>query len=231
MKIALTALAIATLAALAAPSARSADECRGLMACISVPGPWVAIAGPTDAAPYPATRWQLRCPEGTVAGLDARLSDRAIEIDFSGLLGSPVNPGITTRDRVVFTGTYTGTARAATSYKPFIGCVAGGGRRTPTVFRPGEPTILRVKNVMLRAGTLVRSSHGCSAGERLLASWRSVGFFTAQPPQASQLAQVRTASTVSGGRILFSASRQGVARAANVVLQVQALCTRGRRFP
>jgi hypothetical protein len=231
VRVALAAFAVAALAALAAPAARSADECRGLMACISVPGPWVAIPAATSGVPYPATRWQLKCPEGTVAGLDARLSDRAIDIDFSGLLGSPVNPGITTRDRVVFTGVYTGTQRTPTSYKPFIGCVRGGGGRTPTVFRPGQPTVLRVKTVRLRSGSLVRDSHGCRPGERLLGSWRAVGFFTAQPPRASQLAAVRTASTVSNGRILFSASRQGVASGTNVVLQVQALCSQGKRTP
>ena len=32
----------ATLAMLAAPSAQAADECRGLLVCIPVAGPWVS---------------------------------------------------------------------------------------------------------------------------------------------------------------------------------------------
>ena len=215
------------LAAAAVPGARAADECRGLMACISVPGPWVVVPAPATGQALSSARWQLRCPEGTVAGLDARLSDRNLDVDFGGLLGSPVTPGVTTRDRVLFTGSYTGRLRKATSFRPFIGCVAGGGgRRTPTAFKPGEPTVLRVRNVRVRPGSLVRSSLACRARERLLRSSHALGFFVRQPPTARQVAQVRSAATIAGGRILFSASRRGLDRSIGVVLQVQALCTR-----
>jgi hypothetical protein len=232
-------LAVAGAAALAAPAGKAADECNGLMACISVPGPWVAIPAPASSQPYPSTRWQLRCPEGIVAGLDARLSDRAIDMEFSGLLGSPVNPGITTTNAVVFTGTYTGRRRSPTSYRPYIGCIrGGGGSRTPTryvptatrssdAFRPGKPTILRVRNVRLAPGALARTEHRCRTGERLVRVTHAVGLFTRQPPSAAQLASIRVTRAVRAGRILVAASRQGIPRGTNVVLQIQALCTVG----
>lgn len=228
-------LVAAAVAVLAAPAGRAADECDGLMACISVPGPWVAVPAPSRATPYPATRWQLRCPEGIVAGLDARLSDRALDMEFSGLLGSPVNPGITTTNAVVFTGTYTGRGRTATSFRPYIGCIrGGGGGRTPTrhiataspdAFRPGKPTILRVRTVRLVPGSLTRTAHGCRVGERLVAASHAVGLFTREPPPARQLAAARVTRAVRAGRILVAASRQGIGRGINVALQIHALCT------
>ena len=131
----------AALMVLAAPSARAADECRGLPVCIPVAGPWVVIP-PGDAdARFPQRSWRMKCPEGSiVGGVDARLTHRTVDMTFSGLLGSPVNPGITTTDEVVFTGTYTGGARRPTGFRPFIGCVpTAGGGRIPTAVRPGSP--------------------------------------------------------------------------------------------
>jgi hypothetical protein len=90
--------------------------------------------------------FQLDCPKGhVVAGLDARLSVRPIEVSFLGKLGSPVNPGITTARSAVFVATYVGRGDRAPTFKPFIGCVpmAGGGSRVPTsvgstqAFQPG----------------------------------------------------------------------------------------------
>ena len=91
----------AALAVLAAPSAQAADECRGLSVCIPVAGPWVVIPATTSPDDrYPQRSWRMKCPEGSiVAGVDARLTNRAVDMSFSGLLGSPVNPGITTRTR------------------------------------------------------------------------------------------------------------------------------------
>ena len=120
----------AALTVLAAPSARAADECRGLPVCIPVAGPWVVIP-PGDAdARFPQRSWRMKCPEGSiVGGVDARLTHRAVDMSFSGLLGSPVNPGITTRDEVVFTGTYTGGASAADRVPALHRVRTHGGRR------------------------------------------------------------------------------------------------------
>lgn len=236
MRAAVTAGAVFALAAsgaLAAPSGRTADECRGLMVCIPVQGPWVAIPAPSSAQQYPSARWELKCPEGVVAGLDARLSHRAIDVDFPGLMGSPVNPGITTRDAVVFTGTYTGRVPTTTSFRPFIGCVpGGGGRRTPTsvtrseAFKPGQPTVVRARTLRLVPGRLLRAAHGCKGGEQLVRSSHAAGFYTTEPPPASQLALVRVTQAVREGQILVSASRQGIPNRVRVSVQVIATCTR-----
>ena len=130
------AVGATVLAALvaSAPSAQAADECRGLMVCIPVAGPWVVIPAPSQAARYPEASWRLRCPRGSiVGGVDARLSRRTIDVTFTGLPGSPVNPGITTTNEVVFRGIYTGKARRPTTFRPFIGCIpTTGGGRIPT---------------------------------------------------------------------------------------------------
>src|SRR5205085_1959652 len=65
--------------------AAATNECRGLQVCVRVPGPWVVV--PSSRSPV---QYQLSCPRGfVVGGLDAELSDRAVDIDFLGLLGSP----------------------------------------------------------------------------------------------------------------------------------------------
>jgi hypothetical protein len=226
------AVALATAgAALAAPAGRTADECAGLMICIPVKGPWVAISAASRAQAYPSARWQLRCPEGVVGGLDVRLSDRAIDVDFSGLTGSPVNPGITTTNVAVFTGTYTGRERTATSFRPFIGCIpGGGGGRVPTsltAFKPGRPTVIRARTLRVVPGTLLRASHSCRRGEQLVRSSHAVGFYSGEePPAASQLARVRVTVAVRDGQILVAASRQGLTRRMRVDVQVLATCTR-----
>jgi hypothetical protein len=229
--LALAVLLLGVGAAFATPAGRAANECDGLLICIPVPGPWVAIASPTGARPYPAARWQLKCPEGVVGGLDARLTDRAIDVDFPGLMGSPVNPGITTSTSAVFTGTYTGRLRKPTAFRPFIGCIpGGGGARTPTglqAFRPGRPTLVRARTLVLAFGRLLRETHSCRPGEQLVRSSAAVGFYTGeQPPSARQLAAVRVTYAVHEGQILVSASRQGIPRGTRVAVQVLATCTR-----
>lgn len=147
-----TLAAVVTLALSAASTAGGADECRGLMVCVPVSGPWVVVP-PSGAAGRKTAEWQLTCPRGhVVGGLDARLSAREIDMSFFGSLGSPVTPGITTSRSVVFTGARAGDAGRAPTYRPFIGCMpaAGGGSRVPTsvtAFRPGKPAVRHVKTV------------------------------------------------------------------------------------
>ena len=81
---------VATL--VTASSAGGANECDGLMVCVPVAGPWVVVPI-SGGVPRPRVEYQLTCPRGhIVGGLDARLSDRAIDVNFLGTLGSPVNP-------------------------------------------------------------------------------------------------------------------------------------------
>ena len=108
-------VALVAAAALAAPAGAQApqtNECRGLMVCVPVPGPWVTV--PARGAP-PIVRYQLACPgEGRiVGGLDALISSEAVAVSFDAKIGSPVNPGISTTSAAVFTAVDTGTRRGA----------------------------------------------------------------------------------------------------------------------
>jgi hypothetical protein len=226
------AAAAAVVAVLAAPSAQAADECRGLPVCIPVAGPWVVI--PATSSPndrYPQRSWRMKCPEGSiVAGVDARLTNRAVDMTFSGLLGSPVNPGITTRDEVVFTGTYTGNARRPTGFRPFIGCVpAAGGGRIPTAVKPGSPTKLRVRTILFK--TTASAAQSCSRGERLISSTHAVALRSGREPGIAQLAGVRSELVVEGGRLTARATMIGPARRLPAKLQIVAVCTRGPERP
>lgn len=230
MKLGLVTLVAAVAVGAVAPASVAADECRGLMVCIPVAGPWVGI--PAGGA-LPSAAWQLRCPEGVVGGVDARVSERSVGVEFAGRLGSPVNPGITTTDAVVFTGTYAGRAARATSFRPFIGCIpGGGGRRTPTgvsaptAVRPGEPLVFRVKALRVRPGELARATHGCRRGERLVRSSHAIGLYTPDAPTPAQLRAVRVIRAVEDDRILVSATRRNLPATVNAVVQVQAVCAR-----
>jgi hypothetical protein len=230
--------AAAALTVLAAPSAHAADECRGLPVCIPLAGPWVVIP-PGDAdARYPQRSWRMKCPEGSiVGGVDARLTRRAIDMSFSGLLGSPVNPGITTREEVVFTGTYTGGASRSTGFRPFIGCVpTAGGGRIPTAVKgsyavkPGRPTRLRVRTVSF-VNTVAAVTHGCSRGERLVSATHAVALRSRREPTVTQLAGVHSELVRRAGRLVASATLTGAARGLRAKLQIQAVCTRGPDLP
>jgi hypothetical protein len=228
--------AVLAVAAAAAPTAGAAThECDGLQICVPVTGPWVVV--PTARTAAAPVEFQLDCPRGyIVGGLDAELSAREIDITFAGSLGSPVNPGITTAQSVVFTGTYVGQdANARPSFRPLVGCIptSGGGGRTPTsvtaatTFRPGHPTTRRVRNVQLLPGT-GRVTQGCAAGERLIAASAATGFVTKTPPTRTQVDAVRTTLTVTGRQANVLVRANAVVRATRAVLQVGAVCAGGR---
>jgi hypothetical protein len=158
-KVLVLAALCAALTAGAGP-AQAADECDGLMVCIPVAGPWVVVPVGTSV-PRPRVEYQLTCPRGfIVGGVDARLSDRGIDVTFIGTLGSPINPGITTSRSVVFVASYVGATARAPSFRPFIGCMpASGGGRIPTavgVVKPGDPTIRRVRVAHVKCSSVLR---------------------------------------------------------------------------
>jgi hypothetical protein len=211
--------------------AQAADECDGLMVCVPVAGPWVVV--PTaSSVPRPRVEFQLTCPRGyIVGGVDARLSDRAIDVAFVGRLGSPINPGITTARSVVFVARYVGATARAPSFRPFIGCMpSSGGGRIPTavgVVKPGEPTIRRVSSARVRPGTRTVAA-ACRRSEFLVDASHAFGFRTAQPPTASVIGTVSGSRTIRGSRVLVSV--RGDAELGNVraVVQVHAVCSRVR---
>jgi hypothetical protein len=224
-------LAAATL--LLTPAASAATrECNGLQICVPVAGPWVVV--PTGVAPTPRVEYQLDCPRGyIVGGLDAELSVRPIDISFSGMLGSPVNPGITTAASALFSAVYTGLdARAAATARPHIGCIpaSGGGGRVPTAvtaFSPGRTTVRRVRTDRILPGTF-RVTKGCAGGEHLIAAAHAVGFYTPAPPPGGLLRAVQTRQVVRGSRVTIVVRASRPLADVRAVIQVGVVCAGGK---
>lgn len=213
--------------------AGATNECKGLPVCVRVPGPWIVVpAG--RAAPRVPAEYQLSCPRGfVVGGLDAELSTRAIDLDFLGLLGSPVGPGVTTSPAAFFRATYTGAAAGTPAFRPHIGClpVAGGGSgpvpfRRLEAFPPGQPAVRRVRNLRLRPGVM-RAVVSCAAGERLLRGWHAIGLYTPGPPAAALVRSVVSTQRVRDGRVLVRARVGASIAAVRATLQVGAVCGGG----
>jgi hypothetical protein len=204
-------------AAVAAPAAHATNECRGLMVCVPVTGPWVL----TSAAAR--VEYDLTCPRRyIVAGLDAELSDRGIDIGFVGALGSPVNPGITTQRDAVFLGRLVRGSAAAPSFRPHVGCVpaSGGGQRVPTsahAFAPGKPVDRRVREVAAARNRTVTAR--CPRNERLSAATHAVGAYGAVPPPASFARGIRVTQRVHAGVVTVS-----IASTVRAVVQIDLLC-------
>jgi hypothetical protein len=223
------ALAAAATAATAGP-AGATNECRGLQVCVRVAGPWVAVPAQLGRTRTPV-QYQLSCPRGfVVGGLDAELSDRAIDIDFLATLGSPVGPGTTTTRAALFRGVYTGASARTPTFRPHVGCIpaaGGGGGPVPyrrlQAFPPGQPTVRRVRNVPIRSAD-VRAIAACGAGERLISSWHAVGFYTPKAPDAALYRSVTASSRVLAERLVVRARANVRVRA---VLQVGAVCGGG----
>jgi hypothetical protein len=213
-------------------SARATNECRGLMICVPVAGPWVVVPAAARRA-----EWQLTCPRGyIVGGLDAELSARAIDVSFRGRLGSPVNPGITTERSALVSGEYTAAARRTTTFRPHVGCIpaSGGGGSpppyitalrlaSPDAFPPGRPTARRVRTAALGAGSR-QIGVSCGANERLVSASHAIGFHTQVTPAATIVAAVRSSRVVRGRRVLVRVNVARVARNARAVVQVHAVC-------
>jgi hypothetical protein len=222
------------LAGLSAPSANATNECRGLQVCVRVAGPWVVVP-PALKAPRTPVDFQLSCPRGyVIGGLDTELTDRAIDVEFAGKIGSPVNPGVTTSRSAVFRASYTGASPRAPSFRPHLGCVptAGGGsgpvpfRRPSAVFPPGQPIVLRVRNIRLRAG-LVRAVAACGKSERLISSWHAIAFYGAAPPTSSLIQSVLAVRAVRGTRVEVRACSGQAVQTVRSIVQVGAVCGGG----
>lgn len=222
-----------------AGAARAADECKGLQTCLPVTGPWVAIPAPARGAASTAV-WEMRCPlrNYIVAGVDARVSDRAIDVSIRGENGAPVSPGVTTGRTVLFTAIYTGGAPRQTSFQPFVGCIptsGGGGRaetalRSAVAYRPVKALDRRVARKRLVSGATVRVVGGCPAGTRLLGSSHAYAFRTGAEPGRTLLRAVTVRRAVSGRRVVAVATvAPTVPQSLAVELQLHSLCSRGTR--
>ncbi len=232
-RVGLVCIVLAAALAAGAGPAGATNECRGLQVCVRVAGPWVVVPAGLRA-PRAAVQYELSCPRGfIVGGLDAELSDRAIDIDFAGLLGSPVNPGTTTTRSALFRGVYTGASVRTPTFRPHIGCIptAGGGSgpvpfRAPQAFPPGQPTIRRVHTVRIRAGA-ARAVAACAAGERLISGWHAVGFYRAAAPSTELVQSVSASRQLRGNRVEVRARANELVQGVRAVLQVGAVCGGG----
>jgi hypothetical protein len=204
-------------AAVAAPAAHATNECRGLQVCVPVAGPWV-LAPATAQVQY-----DLTCPKGyVVAGLDAEVTSKGIDVGFVGALGSPVNPGITTSRDAVFLGRLVRGPAAVPAFRPHIGCVpaSGGGQRVPTAVRalaPGKPVDRRVVQVPARPSRTIRER--CPANERLSGATHAIGFYSAAPPTARAAQAVHVTQTIRNGTVLLAIKARATA-----VVQVDLVC-------
>ena len=219
-------VAAAVLAA-GVDSAGATSECRGFVTCVPVAGPWVVVPV-SHRTPRPEVQYQLTCPKGfVVGGVDAELSDRAIDVWFLGASGSPVAPGRTTSRTIVFVATYVGGGATPPTFRPHAGCIPsqGGGRRTPTavttVVPPGKPTVRRVRTVRILAPSTV--SVRCRRDEHLVAAYSARGFRTTKPPSAQLIAGFSARSRLTAAGITVDASGGNAA-----VVQVAAVCAGGR---
>jgi hypothetical protein len=221
-------------AAFAAQPASATNECRGLLVCVRVAGPWVVVSSGV-ATPRARVDFQLSCPRGfAVGGLDAELSDRTIDVGFMGKLGSPVGPGVTTGRSALFGATYAGASARPPTFRPHLGCIpaSGGGggpvpyRRVTAVFPPGEAVVRRVRSVSLRPGT-VRAIAACGKGERLISGWHAVGFYTASPPNQALVGSVQASRTFRSGRVQVSVRSGSAVAGVRAIVQVGAVCGGG----
>jgi hypothetical protein len=189
-------LAALTCALVAPAAAQATNECRGLMVCVPVAGPWVLTS------PDVQVQYDLSCPKNyIVAGLDAELSARGIDIGFVGGMGAPVNPGITTKRDAVFLARLARAGGVAT-FRPHIGCVPaqGGGQRVPTSYHAFPPARAIDREVHEYAATPSRTvSSRCPKNERLSGATYAIGFYGATPPAAAVLRAVRVTQSVHNG--------------------------------
>lgn len=232
--LAVVAVAAAAVALGTAAPAGATNECRGLMICVPIAGPWVVVPAGT-AVPRTPVQYQLDCPRRYIAGgLDAELSEPAIDLAFLGVVGSPVSPGVTTTRSVVFVGTFVGDSPQAPTFRPHVGCVpaAGGGQRVPTsakvVFPPGQPTVRHVRNVRLVPGRVQHVVQGCGAGERLVGASHAVGIYTAAPPPARLVGGVSASGSVRGGKAEVTVRTGAALRGVRAVVQLSAICAGGQ---
>ena len=161
-------------------------------------------------------------------GLDAEISQRAIDVNFLGTLGSPVNPGISTARSVVFLGHVRGSdaARADVQAVRRLHAARGGGPRiqTSVVGVPArQPTARRVKTVRVRPGPAT-VAQGCRPGERLVGASHAFGFNTRTPPSASLVSTVSGTRSVSAGRVSVRVSGDAELEDVRALVQVHALC-------
>jgi hypothetical protein len=215
-----------------ATRAGATNECRGLQVCVRVAGPWVVVPA-RGSSPRARVEFQLSCPRRyLVGGLDAQLSDRAIDVSFVGKLGSPVAPGITTSRKAVFVATFVGSSRRSVTFRPYLGCVpsngGGGGIPTAVVVAPGQPAVRRVRTLRVVPRRTRFVAAGCASGERLVAGSHAVGFYTTRPPAARLVAAVAARQSVARDHVTVRVRGGAALGRVRAIVQVSAICAGGK---
>jgi len=230
---AVATLAVAFLAAAAGigvEAAGAADECKGLRTCLPVQGPWVVV-------PSGGVEYELACPLPgyIVAGTDARVATRDVDVSFHAETGSPVGPGVTTRRSVVFEAARSGSTAGPSSFQPFIGCIptrGGGGRALtsvaagPSGLKPGQP----VRSIVVRRPVRSRAFAVrvvCPSGSRLIGSTHAVAFREKSAPSQAMLGAVAVSRVVVGGAVVARVTATSTA-GPRAEVQVRALCARAQ---
>ena len=221
---------VASALAAGVDGAGATSECRGMMACVPIAGPWVVVPA-SQQTPRPEVQYQLKCPKNfIVGGVDAEVTDQGIDLWFLGASGAPVGPGTTTSRTIVFVARYVGASKQAPTFRPHIGCVpasGGGGRRVRTaatkVNPPGRPAIRRVQTFRM---TAARHSYSvaCRPDERLVAGYSAVAFHLKNPPAAALVAGASARQVLTPTHITVAAHSS----AGPGLVQVSALCAGGK---
>ena len=226
-----TGLALACTAAAAPAQTGPPRVCEGLTICVPIAGPWVVVPGPATAHQAGTAVWQLSCPDGVVGGVDVRASKPWIDISFPGRIGSPINPGVTTGQEVVFNALSVGPPGRPASFIPFIGCIPsqGGPRQpsglsAPAEVRPGQPIERRVRVLEVRPGRPAQAGLACGRAEHLVSIQTTVGIYSPLAPTAGQIASVRVTRSIKAGRVFVSATRRGLPATVSAQVQIHALC-------
>lgn len=223
------ALAIGFVAALAvaaaqAPVGGATNECRGITACIRVPGPWVVVP-PRGTAEY-----LLTCPGGrsVVAGLDAQATSRAVRVGFDGRIGAPIGPGVTTTRYALFRAV--SIVPRVQAFQPLLGCVpaqGGAGRSTVSArVTPAGPALeLRSRIVVIGPGEARFGKVACLPDETLVGSWSAIAFRTKQPPSLVNARHIRATRVVVGKKVVITAAADdGLSIDVHAIVQVGAAC-------
>jgi hypothetical protein len=212
------------VAAAFAPASGATNECRGIMACIRVPGPWVLV--PAGGR----VQYLLSCPGGrsVVGGLDAQSTSRAVRVGFEGRLGAPVGPGVTTTRYALFRAV--STSKRPQAFQPLLGCVplqGGGGRSTVSArVTPAGPSIeYRSRIVIIGPGQVKFAKVACKPDEKLVGSWHAIAFRVKKPPKLDAGSLVDVTRRSFGKRVVATASAtDGLSIDVHAVVQVGAEC-------
>ena len=228
MRSALTALgalvAALAFAAVFAPVGNATGECRGITACIRVPGPWVLVPA------HGSVRYLLSCPGGksVVGGLDSQATSRAVRVSFEGRLGAPVQPGVTTTRNALFRAV--STSGHAQAFQPVLGCVptqGGGGRSTVSArVTPVGPSLeFHARILVVRPGQVSFAKVGCSEGEQLTGAWHAIAFRVKKPPSLAAATLIHVGAAIAGRKSVVTVSApDALSVDLHAVVQVGAEC-------